>query len=66
MGNKLNGTSQIWADGYSFMEVTETLLTAMGIRMDAEQQQAPQVESTRVEPAFMATENLADHGAGFR
>jgi hypothetical protein len=31
---KSNGTTQIWADGYSFMEVTETLMTALGIRID--------------------------------
>ncbi|MGK9066471.1 hypothetical protein [Stutzerimonas chloritidismutans] len=31
MDNKLNGT-QVWADGYSFMEVSETLITALGLR----------------------------------
>jgi hypothetical protein len=49
MGYKLNGTSEIWADGYSFMEVTETLLTAMGTHMDQKQTlqtEAPYVEST--------------------
>jgi hypothetical protein len=34
MDNRLNGKTQIWADGYSFMEVTETLLMALGIRTD--------------------------------
>lgn len=50
MRNKLNGTSQIWADGYSFMEVTETLLTAMGIRLDEQPKSEP--ESGRVEPVI--------------
>lgn len=66
MGNKLNGTSEIWADGYSFMEVTETLLTAMGICMDTEEQKAPQIESTRVESSFLKAEILTDHCAGYR
>ncbi len=34
MDNRLNGKTQIWADGYSFMEVTDTLLMALGIRLD--------------------------------
>ena len=34
MDNGLNSKTQIWADGYSFMEVTETLLMALGIRTD--------------------------------
>lgn len=54
MGNKLNGTSQIWADGYSFMEVTETLLTAMGINMD--EQQPPQTDASRVESTFLTSD----------
>jgi hypothetical protein len=37
MDNRLNGKTQIWADGYSFMEVTETLLMALGIRTDDDQ-----------------------------
>lgn len=32
MDTKLSSSTQIWADGYSFMEVTETLLMALGIR----------------------------------
>lgn len=64
MGNKLNGTSQIWADGYSFMEVTETLLTAMGIRMDEQPQS--ESEPLRVEPAARAAEEAIDSGAGYR
>ena len=49
MDNKLNGSSQIWADGYSFMEVTETLLMALGIRSNDSQSQEP--VSGRTEPA---------------
>lgn len=43
MDNKLNGSSQIWADGYSFMEVTETLLMALGMRSN---------DSESIEPAL--------------
>lgn len=32
MEDRLNAGTQIWADGYSFMEVTETLMMALGIR----------------------------------
>lgn len=34
MANETSDTTQIWADGYSFMEVTETLMMALGIPMD--------------------------------
>lgn len=34
MGNRLNGKTEIWADGYSFMEMSETLLVALGIRSE--------------------------------
>jgi hypothetical protein len=33
MVSKLNGTTEIWADGYSYREVTETLITALGLRL---------------------------------
>lgn len=41
MDNRLNGKTQIWADGYSFMEVTETLLMALGIHTEAPQSSQP-------------------------
>ena len=34
MDNRLNGKTEIWADGYSFMEMSETLLVALGIRSE--------------------------------
>ncbi len=58
MGNKLNGTSQIWADGYSFMEVTETLLAALGIRTD--DQQAPEQQSRQTETFTAASDDMPE------
>lgn len=49
MENKLNGTTQIWADGYSYREVTETLITALGLRIDDSKPLQP--ELGRAEPA---------------
>lgn len=49
MDSRLNGKSEIWADGYSFMEVTETLLMALGIRSG--ESQATEPSPDRVEPA---------------
>ena len=46
MDNRLNGETQIWADGSSFMEVTETLLMALGIRTE---DQPPGLRSVRAE-----------------
>ena len=63
MDNKLNGSSQIWADGYSFMEVTETLLMALGIRSNDSQSQAP--VSGRAEPAS-ASQQAAEDVDGVR
>lgn len=48
MDSRLNGKSEIWADGYSFMEVTETLLMALGIRAGDRQSSEPSVD--RAEP----------------
>lgn len=64
MGNKLNGTSEIWADGYSFMEVTETLLTAMGVHMT--EPKVSEAAVSRVEPAFLTSEQTTDNCAGLR
>ncbi|HCJ28952.1 MAG TPA: hypothetical protein DHV63_06600 [Pseudomonas sp.] len=47
MDDRLNVKTQIWADGYSFMEVTETLLMALGIRTEDGQESEP----GRPEPA---------------
>lgn len=49
MDSRLNGKSEIWADGYSFMEVTETLLMALGIRTNDRQATEPLL--TLTEPA---------------
>lgn len=62
MTNK-NSTTQIWADGYSFMEVTETLMMALGIRSDDGASATP--EPQRVEPTpppsyTLASDALAD------
>jgi hypothetical protein len=46
MVNKLNGTTQIWADGYSFREVTEKLATALGICVDGCQSAKPEPNPT--------------------
>ncbi|WP_217475720.1 hypothetical protein [Stutzerimonas stutzeri] len=55
MNNRLNTETQIWADGYSFMEVTETLLMALGIRTES---QPPGARPDRVEPSATADEDL--------
>ncbi|MCP9340503.1 hypothetical protein [Stutzerimonas xanthomarina] len=49
MNNRLNGKTEIWADGYSFMEMSETLLTALGIR--AEEPKPPEPSSRRADLA---------------
>lgn len=53
MENKLSGSTQIWADGYSFMEVTETLLMALGIRSNETRPSEP--ASARTEPTAAAS-----------
>lgn len=58
MDNKLSGSTQIWADGYSFMEVTETLLMALGIRSNDAQSQV--AATSRVEPAAAPIEAAPD------
>jgi hypothetical protein len=49
MDNRLNGKTEIWADGYSFMEMSETLLVALGIR--AEEAKPPEPSSRRADLA---------------
>ncbi|WP_029404715.1 hypothetical protein [Stutzerimonas stutzeri] len=49
MDNRLNGKTEIWADGYSFMEMSETLLVALGIR--AVEPSPPKSPSRRAEVA---------------
>jgi len=51
MVNKLNGATQVWADGYSFREVTETLATALGICMDDSQSAEPELNPTAQNPS---------------
>ena len=51
MVNKLNGATQVWADGYSFREVTETLATALGICMDDCQSAKPETNPTAHHPS---------------
>ncbi|GAB6388915.1 hypothetical protein [Stutzerimonas marianensis] len=55
MDNKLNGT-QIWADGYSFMEVSETFITALGLHKGEAATPKPEAELNDVaaEPNFVA------------
>lgn len=53
-----NSTTQIWADGYSFMEVTETLMTALGIRSADGASATP--EPQRVEPTPPPGYTLSD------
>lgn len=57
MDSRLNGKSEIWADGYSFMEVTETLLMALGIRSDDRQAERPSHE--QAEPATASSSQTA-------
>ena len=47
MDHRLNGKTEIWADGYSFMEMSETLLVALGIR--AEEPNPPESASRRAD-----------------
>ncbi|MCQ4322202.1 hypothetical protein [Stutzerimonas stutzeri] len=54
MGNRLNGKTEIWADGYSFMEMSETLLVALGIR--SEEAKPSALSSRPVEAASSPTE----------
>lgn len=54
MNNRLNTETQIWADGYSFMEVTETLLMALGIRTE---DQPPGARPGRSEPSSTADDD---------
>lgn len=56
MVNKLNGTTQIWADGYSFREVTETLATALGVRMNDDQAAEPKAD--RADTAISSDQDL--------
>ncbi|AHL77702.1 hypothetical protein CH92_21515 [Stutzerimonas stutzeri] len=58
MDNRLNSNTQIWADGYSFREVSETLLMALGIRSD--DPDAGKSELGRVEPAASTAQDLTD------
>jgi hypothetical protein len=58
MDNRLNGKTQIWADGYSFMEVTETLLMALGIQTEDCQSSQPEPG-----PAERTPSSDAIHGA---
>lgn len=60
MDERLNVKTQIWADGYSFMEVTETLLTALGIRTE----NSPESELGRPEPAVISTVTASCHDTG--
>jgi|InoplaM2SPM_1038590.scaffolds.fasta_scaffold20213_1 hypothetical protein len=53
MEDRLNVGTQIWADGYSFMEVTETLMMALGIRAASANTAKP--EADRAEPAEATT-----------
>ncbi|MFG3454338.1 hypothetical protein [Stutzerimonas stutzeri] len=59
MDNRLNGETQIWADGYSFMEVTETLLMALGIRSES-----GQTTETRMERTETVAKIAQDEAAG--
>lgn len=62
MDNRLNSKTQIWADGYSFMEVTETLLMALGIRPDDPGRGEP--EPAQPEPAASTTLDSTDAKVG--
>lgn len=57
MDDRLNVKTQIWADGYSFMEVTETLLMAMGIRSEDGRDAEPAQQTAA------AADRLAGHGS---
>lgn len=62
MENRLNAKTQIWADGYSFMEVTETLLMALGIR--SEDTPSVELEPGQTEPhTLMCNESSQEMGA---
>jgi len=56
MDNRLNGKTEIWADGYSFMEISETLLVALGIR--AEETKLSESATRRTEDAFSGAEEV--------
>ncbi len=60
MDDRLNVKTQIWADGYSFMEVTETLLSALGIRTE----DSPESEPGRPEAAVVSTVTASCQDAG--
>lgn len=62
MDNRLNSKTQIWADGYSFMEVTETLLMALGIRPD--DPDPSKSKPARAEPTASATQDTTDAEVG--
>ncbi|WP_407293781.1 hypothetical protein [Stutzerimonas zhaodongensis] len=57
MDNRLNGKTEIWADGYSFMEISETLLVALGIR--AEEPKPSESTYRRAEVASRTAEEVA-------
>lgn len=61
MDDRLNVKTQIWADGYSFMEITETLLMALGVR--TEDCQTSESEPGRPESAT-STVKATRHDAG--
>ena len=61
MDNRLNGKTEIWADGYSFMEMSETLLVALGIR--AEEAKPPEPSSRRADLAS-STDKEINPGVG--
>ena len=61
MEDRLHAETQIWADGYSFMEVTETLLMALGIR--AAEPPPGKPEPGRAEQGAVSAPELTDAGA---
>lgn len=64
MDNRLNGKTEIWADGYSFMEISETLLVALGIRV--EEPKPSELASRRAEVASSAAEDACPDVGGSR
>jgi hypothetical protein len=61
MDNRLNGNTEIWADGYSFVEMSETLMVALGLR--AEDAKPSQSTSRRAEAASSTADDPC-HGVG--
>lgn len=59
MDNRLSGKTEIWADGYSFMEISETLMVALGLRSEERKPSEPssglaEVDSPKAEEACPA------------